>query len=146
MSAHHKHWHLREPAPPELAECLGCSQVIATLLHQRELCEPDAVSEFLHAEYPSGLHDPFLMKGMSEASERIGAAITNREPMAVYGDFDTDGVTAVALLQQALTAMGHTIRRARGGYGGYQAIMWDAVKKVYFGASESRKDGHAAGY
>ncbi len=47
---------------------------------------------------------------------------------------------------QALTALGHTIRRSRGGYGGYQAIMWDAVKGVYFGASESRKDGHAAGY
>ena len=47
---------------------------------------------------------------------------------------------------QALTALGHTIRRSRGGYGGYQAIMWDALKQVYFGASESRKDGHAAGY
>jgi gamma-glutamyltranspeptidase/glutathione hydrolase len=47
---------------------------------------------------------------------------------------------------QALTAMGHTIRRTRGGYGGYQAILWDSVNGVYFGASESRKDGHAAGY
>ena len=47
---------------------------------------------------------------------------------------------------QALTALGHTIRRTRGGYGGYQAIMWDAMNRVYFGASESRKDGQAAGY
>ncbi len=47
---------------------------------------------------------------------------------------------------QALTALGHSVRRGRGGFGGYQAIMWDAMKQVYFGASESRKDGQAAGY
>jgi len=47
---------------------------------------------------------------------------------------------------QALTAMGHTLRQTWGGYGGYQAILWDVVNGVYFGASESRKDGHAAGY
>jgi gamma-glutamyltranspeptidase/glutathione hydrolase len=41
---------------------------------------------------------------------------------------------------------GHTIGSARGVYGGYQAILWDDTNKVYHGASESRKDGHAAGY
>ena len=41
---------------------------------------------------------------------------------------------------------GHLMGTARGIYGGYQAILWDAVKKVYHGASESRKDGQAAGY
>lgn len=45
-----------------------------------------------------------------------------------------------------LMDMGHTVKYARGIYGGYQAIMWDAEKKVYYGASESRKDGQAAGY
>ena len=47
---------------------------------------------------------------------------------------------------QALAAMGHTIRHTSSGFGGYQAILWDAVNGVFFGASESRKDGHAAGY
>ncbi len=42
--------------------------------------------------------------------------------------------------------MGHVIRYDIGGYGGYQAIRWDAQNKVYIGASESRKDGHAVGY
>lgn len=41
---------------------------------------------------------------------------------------------------------GHIVRYARGIYGGYQAIMWDPANKVYYGASESRKDGQAAGY
>lgn len=45
-----------------------------------------------------------------------------------------------------LMGRGHKIQFSKGGYGGYQAIMWDDMNKVYFGASESRKDGQAAGY
>ena len=45
-----------------------------------------------------------------------------------------------------LSERGHTIQSATGGFGGYQAIRWDQGKGVYFGASESRKDGQAAGY
>ena len=45
-----------------------------------------------------------------------------------------------------LMQKGHRIKFDLGGYGGYQAIMWDDVNKVYYGASESRKDGQAAGY
>jgi len=45
-----------------------------------------------------------------------------------------------------LVQMGHKVGWNVGGYGGYQAIMWDDTNKVYFGASESRKDGQAAGY
>lgn len=45
-----------------------------------------------------------------------------------------------------LVLMGHKISWNVGSYGGYQAIMWDSINKVYFGASESRKDGQAAGY
>ena len=46
----------------------------------------------------------------------------------------------------ALKKMGHKVTVQGGGHGGYQAILWDAENKVYFGASESRKDGQAAGY
>lgn len=47
---------------------------------------------------------------------------------------------------KTLEKKGHKIKVGTGGYGGYQAIKWDAENKVYVGASESRKDGHAAGY
>jgi len=47
---------------------------------------------------------------------------------------------------QKLMSMGHVIQWNFGGYGGYQAIMWDSKNKVWYGASESRKDGQAAGY
>ncbi|BFT28909.1 gamma-glutamyltransferase [Alteromonas sp. D210916BOD_24] len=49
-------------------------------------------------------------------------------------------------VQRELMERGHTLQRVVGAYGGYQAIAWDARKKVYYGASESRKDGQAAGY
>ena len=48
--------------------------------------------------------------------------------------------------RDALEKMGHTLGESDGGFGGYQAIMWDEDQGVYYGASESRKDGHAAGY
>lgn len=47
---------------------------------------------------------------------------------------------------RALSILGHSIQHSVGAYGGYQAIMWDSSNKVYIGASESRKDGQAAGY
>ena len=50
------------------------------------------------------------------------------------------------VVQRELMEKGHTLRRVVGAFGGYQAIAWDAQKEVYLGASESRKDGQAAGY
>ena len=47
---------------------------------------------------------------------------------------------------RALTQRGHVVVGGIGAFGGYQAIRWDPVHKVYWGASESRKDGQAAGY
>jgi gamma-glutamyltranspeptidase/glutathione hydrolase len=68
------------------------------------------------------------------------------------GETMTDGGTVFlergfpAETVRELTGRGHHVGTRRGGYGGYQAIMFDARAGVYYGASESRKDGHAAGY
>lgn len=74
------------------------------------------------------------------------------EPTQLNSDYIEDGGT-VAIesdipyqVVQGLLDRGHKVRYDRGGFGGYQAIMFDAKNKVYFGASESRKDGQAAGY
>jgi single-stranded-DNA-specific exonuclease len=123
MSARKKRWVLRDPAPAEfVASARDRSPIVATLLYQRELRDQRSVDAFLSSDYRSGLHDPFLMKGMDAAARRIAAAIAEGEPIAVYGDFDTDGVTAVTLLMQAIAAMGGEIRpyiphRLREGYG-----------------------------
>jgi gamma-glutamyltranspeptidase/glutathione hydrolase len=49
-------------------------------------------------------------------------------------------------VQRELMERGHKLQRVVGAFGGYQAIAWDEQKGVYFGASETRKDGQAAGY
>jgi single-stranded-DNA-specific exonuclease len=122
MSARRKRWVVHPTAPPDFARQLGSSPLIATLLYNRGLRDADAAQAFLTADYRSGLHDPFLLKGMPEAAARVAAAITAGEPIAVYGDFDTDGVTAVTLLVQVLRAMGGSVQpyipnRFREGYG-----------------------------
>jgi single-stranded-DNA-specific exonuclease len=122
MSARRKRWVLREPAPPEFVAELAYSPIVSNLLYQRDIRDKQTAEEFLHSDYRTGLHDPFLMKDMDVASARIARAIENGESMAVYGDYDTDGVTAVALLMQAIPAMGGKLRpyiphRVREGYG-----------------------------
>jgi len=123
MSARKKRWVLRDPAPADfIASARDRSPIVATLLYQRDLRDQRSVDAFLSSDYKSGLHDPFLMKGMDAAARRVAKAIAEGEPIAVYGDFDTDGVTAVTLLMQAITAMGGEIRpyiphRLREGYG-----------------------------
>ncbi|MBK9942871.1 MAG: single-stranded-DNA-specific exonuclease RecJ [Kouleothrix sp.] len=123
MSARKKRWVLRDPAPADfLASMPDRPAVVATLLYQRELRDAAGIGAFLSSDYKSGLHDPFLLKGMEAAARRVAAAITESEPIVVYGDFDTDGVTAVTLLMQAISAMGGEIRpyiphRLREGYG-----------------------------
>jgi gamma-glutamyltranspeptidase/glutathione hydrolase len=67
---------------------------------------------------------------------------TMREGGTVYLEFGFPEETVRDLMKR-----GHTISRASAGtFGGYQAIHWDADRRVYYGASESRKDGQAAGY
>ncbi|HLP72075.1 MAG TPA: gamma-glutamyltransferase [Bacteroidales bacterium] len=73
------------------------------------------------------------------SSEPTGQQMTNGGILHLESGFRTDVI-------QKLMSMGHTIQWDLGDYGGYQAIMWDEKNKVYFGASESRKDGQAAGY
>src|SRR6266545_6953978 len=132
MSARKKRWELRPPAPADFLASMGDrSPIVATLLYQRELRAPPAIESFLTQDCKSGFHNPFLMRGMDTAARRAAAAIAEGEPIAVYGDFDTDGVTAVTLLIQAITAMGGDIRpyiphRLNEGYG----LNTDAIDRL----------------
>jgi gamma-glutamyltranspeptidase / glutathione hydrolase len=73
------------------------------------------------------------------SSEPTGQQMTSGGVLMLESGFRTDVI-------QRLMSMGHVIQWNLGGYGGYQAIMWDDKNKVWFGASESRFDGQAAGY
>ncbi|HAV33878.1 MAG TPA: gamma-glutamyltransferase [Planctomycetaceae bacterium] len=75
----------------------------------------------------------------SGSSEPTGEQMTNGGTVALESGFPEG-------LSERLSERGHALKPARGEFGGYQGIMYDAVRGVYFGASESRKDGMAAGY
>lgn len=77
--------------------------------------------------------------GSTEPTEAHGATLTSGGELALESDIPYQTV-------RGLMSRGHKVRFDLGGYGGYQAIMWNDEDKVYYGASESRKDGQAVGY
>ena len=81
----------------EIVKALGIDKNLATLLVQRGITTYDEAKTFFRPDL-SQLHDPFLMKDMDKAVERVLKAIDNNEKLLVYGDYDVDGTTAVALV------------------------------------------------
>ncbi len=85
----------------DLAKALNVDTIIASLLIQRGIETYDQAKKFFRPELED-LHDPFLMKDMDLAVQRIEKAITNGENIMVYGDYDVDGTTSVALMSSYL--------------------------------------------
>jgi single-stranded-DNA-specific exonuclease len=85
----------------QLANALGVSESLANLMVQRSITSADEAKAFFNPslEY---LHDPFQMKDMNIAVDRISTAIKKNERILVYGDYDVDGTTAVALMYSFL--------------------------------------------
>lgn len=106
----HKRWVLKPGGDPEkvahLAAALGVAPALAELLVQRDVNTFAEARAFFRPEL-SNLHDPFLMKDMDKAVERIIKAIETGEKILVYGDYDVDGTTAVALVYTFLRELGH---------------------------------------
>jgi single-stranded-DNA-specific exonuclease len=82
--------------------------LIRHLLYHRGVGSEDEAARFLFLE-PQPEHDPHLLPGVERAVERLSAATAGGEVIAVFGDFDVDGVTAAALLTQALGDLGATV-------------------------------------
>ncbi|UUC46054.1 single-stranded-DNA-specific exonuclease RecJ [Flavobacterium cerinum] len=87
----------------QLASELNVSPLIAGLLIQRGIDTFDQAKAFFRPSLDD-LHDPYLMKDMDKAVERIEKAIANEENILVYGDYDVDGTTAVALMSSYLSS------------------------------------------
>ena len=98
-------WTLKAKPDPEkvktLAEALQVERSIASLLIQRGVENFEEAKQFFRPSL-EGLHDPFLMQDMDKAVARIEKAIENNENILVYGDYDVDGTTSVALLSSYL--------------------------------------------
>lgn len=101
MTAMEKNWILKSQGEAKEVERLSgelnISKPLAILLVQRGFTSFDEAKSFFRPEL-SLLHDPFLMKDMAVAIERIQAAVLNKEKILVYGDYDVDGTTSVALV------------------------------------------------
>ncbi|MBK7131747.1 MAG: single-stranded-DNA-specific exonuclease RecJ [Bacteroidales bacterium] len=85
----------------QLAGALGVSDSLANLMVQRSITSADEAKAFFNPSLDY-LHDPFQMKDMNIAVDRISTAIKKNERILVYGDYDVDGTTAVALMYSFL--------------------------------------------
>lgn len=134
-------WNYHDPVPElkqaaeDLANRTGVSPVLCRMLIERGMDTPDSVRSFFRPQLHD-LHDPFLMKDMDKAVDRLNYAMGNRERIMIYGDYDVDGCTAVALvyrfLQQYYSNIEYYIPdRYEEGYGvSFQGIDYAASKDV----------------
>ncbi|MFH1000464.1 MAG: single-stranded-DNA-specific exonuclease RecJ, partial [Bacteroidota bacterium] len=120
-----KRWAIKEKGNEQviknLSKELDISGHLANLLVQRGIETFEEARSFFRPEL-SQLHDPFLMKDMDKAVSRILKAINNKEKILIYGDYDVDGTTAVALVYSFLKKIGANLEfyipdRCSEGYG-----------------------------
>ena len=119
---HNKRWVIQSTITPQADEALTkFPYVLKQILFNRGFSTDAEARAFLKAETDSN-NDPFQLIGMQAAVDRIRFALEHEEPIAIYGDYDVDGVTATALLVQALEGLGADVRgyipnRFDEGYG-----------------------------
>lgn len=128
-----KRWVTKPQGDPEvvnrLAAELRINKLLVNLLVQRGVSTYEEARSFFRPSLDN-LHDPFLMKDMDKAIERIGMALANKEHILVYGDYDVDGTTAVSLVYTFLKTYSGNIGyyipdRYKEGYGiSRQGIDW----------------------
>lgn len=120
-----KKWIMKESGDSadvkQLAAKLEVSGSLASLMVQRGITTPAEAQAFFYPGLDS-LHDPFLMKDMNIAVERLSSAIKKNEKVLVYGDYDVDGITAVALVYSFLKEQYSNVEyyipdRYKEGYG-----------------------------
>src|SRR5208282_91223 len=117
-------WSLAPPQPllaGQLASQLKISPLLAQCLLNRGFSEPSAIANFLQPRLKN-LADPFLLPNMAAAVDRLFAARERSEPVVIFGDYDVDGVTSTALLQEVLRTLGWRVEcylphRLDEGYG-----------------------------
>jgi single-stranded-DNA-specific exonuclease len=108
-------------AADRLTQQLGITPIVARLLCQRGLADPEQACRFLNPSLDQ-LHDPMALADMGVAVDRILGAIARRERIAIHGDYDVDGVTSTVILRRALELFGADVihfipERLRDGYG-----------------------------
>lgn len=158
MSGRPQRWCVAEPAPPDYITALSdLPPLLAQVLYNRGYRDPRQARAFLEWRW-DGPSDPFQLKGMAEAVQAIRRTIRERQPIAIYGDYDADGVSAAVLLAHALRTVGatgqiHIPHRYDEGYGVNSAALRKLAKQgvrlvitVDCGISSAREVAEAAEY
>jgi single-stranded-DNA-specific exonuclease len=114
----------------ELARRAQTSPLVAQILHNRGVDDPDDARAFLDPQL-NQLHDPALLSGAEAAANRIARAVEKQERIVIYGDYDVDGITAVAILYACLRLVGvepryYVPHRLDEGYG----VNTEAIDKL----------------
>jgi single-stranded-DNA-specific exonuclease len=100
-------WHIKEKVPKEFIKKFPeYPSIVLQLLYDRGLDTQGKIDEFFNPDYSQDLHDPFLMLGMKQAVARIKKAIKKKEKIAVFADYDCDGVCAGVILETTLRKLG----------------------------------------
>ncbi len=86
----------------------GASDIVAHLLFHRGIIEAEAANRFLLPDYDNHVHDPFLLKDAERAAQRIISAIQNNERIAIYSDYDADGIPAAVMFNDFFARIGFT--------------------------------------
>lgn len=128
-----KKWLLREfdkNRVLEMSKTFHISPLTAIILYNRGIHDDEAITRFLSKDL-GVMHDPYLLKDMEKAAERIRRARDNKERVTIYGDYDVDGITSIAILYKHLTEMGIEVDyyipdRMQEGYG----VNRDALDKI----------------
>lgn len=119
------------PSIERLRHELGLHPTVARLLVQRGLAEPAAARKFLNPSLDD-LHDPSRLADLDRATERLLGAVARREPVAVHGDYDADGVSSTVMLRRVLELLEGDVthfipERLRDGYG----LQAEAVERLH---------------
>jgi len=131
-----KRWVIKKELGKEkslsLSKKLNLSPILIQLLYNRNIAE-DGVEGFFHPSLKD-LHNPFLMKGMETATQRVMKAISRQEKILIYGDYDVDGITATSLLLLFLRELGisgyfYIPHRREEGYGLNNKVMEKIAQK-----------------
>ena len=120
-----------DAAAERLAAAIGVSPIVARLLCQRGLDDPELAARFLNPAL-AHLHDPMRLADMRIAVDRILGAIARKERVAIHGDYDVDGITSTVILRRALEMLGADVvhfipERLKDGYG----LQPSAVERLH---------------
>ncbi len=105
------------------------SDVVQTLLHKRGILDDEAIERFLNPNYVRDTHDPYLLHDMERAVVRLFAAMQAHERIAIYADFDCDGIPGASVLSDFFTKIGYENfevyipHRDREGYGFHMSAI-----------------------